>query len=120
DNVQRELSPEILVIADARGPIALAGVMGGAETEVSAATKNILLESANFDFVSIRRTARALTLPSEASLRFSRGLHPEIVKPAAERAAELMEQCASGTVAKGMVDRYPAPIPPRVIDLTTA
>jgi phenylalanyl-tRNA synthetase beta chain len=118
DNVQRELSPDNLVIADSRGPIALAGVMGGAETEVSATTKNVLLESANFDFVSIRRTARALNLPSEASLRFSRGIHPEVVKPAAERAAALMEQHAGATVCRGLVDCYPVPVPPRVVDLT--
>src|SRR5260370_420003 len=76
DNVERRLTPDMLVIADSAGPIALAGVMGGAETEVGAATTNVLLESANFDFVSIRRTMRALNLPSEASQRFSRGIHP--------------------------------------------
>src|SRR5207248_2146477 len=69
DNLDRKLTPEMLVIADTAGPIALAGVMGGAETEVSATTTNVLLESANFDFVSIRRTMRALNLPSEASQR---------------------------------------------------
>ena len=90
DNVERKLTPDMLVIADTVGPIALAGVMGGAETEVSPTTTNVLLESANFDFVSIRRTMRALNLPSEASQRFSRGIHPEMVKPALERAADLM------------------------------
>src|SRR5262245_19210340 len=84
DGVQRELTPDNLLIADDAGPIAIAGVMGGADTEVSARTTNILLESANFDFVSVRRTMRALDLPSEASARFSRGIHPELVKPAAE------------------------------------
>src|SRR4029077_3958824 len=72
DNVRRELTPDNLVIADTAVPIAIAGVMGGADTEVSAATRNILLESANFDFVSIRRTMKALNLPSEASMRFSK------------------------------------------------
>ena len=86
--MDRDLTPENLVIADMAGPIAIAGVMGGADTEVSAATTSILLESANFDFVSIRRTMKALNLPSEASVRFSRGIHPEMVRPAAERAAE--------------------------------
>src|SRR5205085_1298871 len=100
DNVERTLTPDMLVIADGGGAIALAGIMGGAETEVSENTKNILLESANFDFVSIRRTMRALNLPSEASARFSRGIHPEMVRPAAERAAELMRQYAGATICQ--------------------
>jgi phenylalanyl-tRNA synthetase beta chain len=117
DNVDRTLTPEMLVIADAAGPVALAGVMGGAETEVTAGTKNILLESANFDFLSIRRTMKALNLPSEASLRFSKGIHPETVRPAAERAAELMRQFAGATVCQGAVDCYPAPLPDQVVTL---
>jgi phenylalanyl-tRNA synthetase beta chain len=117
DNVRRELTTDNLVIADSAGPIALAGVMGGADTEVSPATTNVLLESANFDFLSIRRTMKAMNLPSEASARFSRGIHPETVKPAAERAAELMRQYAGDTVCAGFVDNYPAPVPPRIIDL---
>ena len=117
DGNERKLTPEMLVIADEAGPIALAGVMGGADTEVSATTTNILLESANFDFLNIRRTMKALNLPSEASVRFSKGIHPELVRPAAERAAELMRQHAGATVCKGIVDNYPAPLPPRVIEL---
>src|SRR5205807_5947383 len=117
DNVRRELTPDNLVIADTAGPVAIAGVMGGGDTEVSATTTNILLESANFDFVSIRRTMKALNLPSEASVRFSKGIHPETVQPAAERAAELMRQHAGATVCKGIVDNYPAPLAQQVIDL---
>jgi phenylalanyl-tRNA synthetase beta chain len=120
DGQKRELSADNLVIADTAGPIALAGVMGGAETEVTAQTKNILLESASFDFVSIRRTMNQFHLPSEASVRFSRGIHPETVKPAAERAADLMRQFANGTVAKGLVDCYPAPLPAQTIELKLA
>jgi phenylalanyl-tRNA synthetase beta chain len=120
DGVERKLTPDVLVIADEAGPVALAGVMGGAETEVSAKTTNILLESANFDFVSIRRTMRALDLPSEASLRFSRGIHPEMVPLALGRASDLMRQYAGGTVAKGVVDVYPNPAKPRVVDLKTS
>src|SRR5262249_6609011 len=70
DGQRRELTSDNLVIADTAGPVALAGVMGGADTEVSAATTNVLLESASFDFVSIRRTMKAFNLPSEASQRF--------------------------------------------------
>jgi phenylalanyl-tRNA synthetase beta chain len=117
DGQKRELSPENLVIADTQGAIALAGVMGGLETEVTAQTKNILLESANFDFVSIRRTFKQMNLPSEASQRFSRGIHPETVLPAARRAADLMANHAGGTVARGEVDCYPAPLPPQVVEL---
>lgn len=117
DGARRELTPENLVIADSAGPIALAGVMGGAETEVKPGTTKILLESANFDFRSVRRTMKAFNLPSEASMRFSRGIHPEIVRPAAERAAELMRLHAGGTVSAGIVDTYPAPVPPQVITL---
>ncbi len=120
DKQERKLAPEHLVIADTKGPIALAGVMGGMETEVTAATRNILLESANFDFVSIRRTFRHFDLPSEASARFSRGIHPETVKPAIERAADLMRQFAGGSVCAGLVDCYPAPRPAQVVLFSTA
>ena len=115
DGQERTLTPENLLIADTAGPIALAGVMGGAETEVSATTKNILLESASFDFVSIRRTSRQFNLFSEASTRFSKGIHTEVVKPAAQRAAQLMHLHASGAVLQGMVDNYPAPLAAQVI-----
>jgi phenylalanyl-tRNA synthetase beta chain len=120
DNVKRELTPDNLVIADTAGPVAIAGVMGGADTEVSKTTKNILLESANFDFVSIRRTMKALNLPSEASVRFSKGIHPEMVRPAAERAALLMHDEGIAIACKGLVDCYPAPLPPQTVTLTMA
>jgi phenylalanyl-tRNA synthetase beta chain len=119
DGQLRELTPENLVIADSAGPIAIAGVMGGAETEVSPSTTNILLESANFDFVSVRRTMKAFNLPSEASVRFSRGIHPETVRPAAERAAELMRQHGGGTVCRGLIDCYPKSALPQVVELDT-
>jgi phenylalanyl-tRNA synthetase beta chain len=120
DNVRRELTPDNLVIADTAGPVAIAGVMGGADTEVSKVTKNVLLESANFDFVSIRRTMKALNLPSEASVRFSKGIHPETVGSAAERAVLLVHDEGIGEVSKGLVDCYPAPLPPQTITLTMA
>jgi phenylalanyl-tRNA synthetase beta chain len=118
DGNKRELSSDNVVIADEAGAIALAGVIGGLETEVTDTTKNILLESANFDPVAIRLTARQFNLPSEASVRFSRGIHPDLVRPAAERAADLMRQYAGGTIAQGIVDSYPAPPPPQVVELT--
>jgi phenylalanyl-tRNA synthetase beta chain len=120
DNVERKLTPDMLLIADEAGPIALAGVMGGAETEVSDKTARVLLESANFDFLSIRRTMKTLNLPSEASLRFSKGIHPELVRPAAERAAELMRLYAGATVYRGLADAYPKPVEPQVIELKSS
>ncbi|HUR55659.1 MAG TPA: phenylalanine--tRNA ligase subunit beta, partial [Gemmataceae bacterium] len=117
DGQERELSPDNLVIADTAGVIALAGVMGGLETEVTATTMTILLESASFDFVSVRRTARQFNLFSEASTRFSKGVHPEVAKTAALRAAELFAKHAGGEVLAGMIDNYPAPVPPQVIEL---
>jgi phenylalanyl-tRNA synthetase beta chain len=117
DGVDRTLKPEHLIIADSAGPVAIAGVMGGAETEVTSSTSNILLESANFNFLSIRRTMKELNLPSEASVRFSKGIHPEIVRPAAARAQALMEQHAAGTTSPDLVDVYPAPLPAQQIEL---
>lgn len=120
DGQERVLTPETLVIADEAGAIALAGVMGGAETEVTAATTNVLLESASFDFVSVRRTAHRFALFSEASTRFSRGIHPELVLPAAEHAARLIAETGGGTVAAGVVDAYPSPSPTQVVTLKKA
>jgi len=111
DDVHRTLTADMLLITDTDGPIAVAGVMGGAETEVEAHTRNILLEAANFDFISIRRTTQALKLPSEASRRFGKGLHPSSTIPAARRATQLMSDLGGGTIAKGEVDNYPRPAP---------
>jgi len=117
DGIERQLTPETLIIADTAGPIALAGVMGGRDTEVTATTRTILLEAANFDFVSIRKTARQFHLFSEASTRFSRGIHPEVVRPAALRALHLLQHYAGGEVYSGLVDQYPEPLPERPIQL---
>lgn len=120
DGIDRTFSEDTLLICDTAGPIAVAGVMGGLETEIDDGTRNILLESANFDFISIRRTTQALKLPSEASLRFGKGIHPALAEPAARRASELMRVLAQGTLAQGMVDAYPRPAAPVVISLTAS
>jgi phenylalanyl-tRNA synthetase beta chain len=120
DTVERKLEPHHLVIADAAGPIALAGVMGGLETEVTEVTKNVLLESAHFNAASIRKTARELNLFSEASTRFSKGLHPELALITGERAAETLRQLAGGTVCQGAIDCYPAPLAATSIKLELA
>lgn len=120
DGVERALTEEMLVIADGVGPVAIAGVMGGLETEVTEATTDILLESANFDFINNRRTAQALRLPSEASYRFGRGVPASLTLPAARRAAEMMRHLAGGTIAQGVVDVYPVPQKQVTVDLTPA
>lgn len=107
DGIDRELSSDMLLITDDSGPIALAGVMGGAATEVSASTRHILLESANFDFLSIRRTSQHLRLYSEAGQRFGRGMDPELTPLGLLRAGRLMERLSSGTLHRDLADTYP-------------
>ncbi|WP_353829042.1 phenylalanine--tRNA ligase subunit beta [Agromyces sp. SYSU T0242] len=97
DGKVRTLDPEDLLITDDRGPIGLAGVMGGADTEIGDGTRNVLIEAANFDPVSIARTARRHKLPSEASKRFERGVDPAIAAAAAGRVAQLLVDLAGGT-----------------------
>ena len=120
DGVDRELRPDMLVIADQATTVAIAGVMGGADSEVIEVTTSILLESANFDQVSIRRTSSGLKLRSEASMRFERGISPELTVPALWRATGLMLQIAGGTAARGMADAYPGKKEAKVIRLRTA
>lgn len=107
DDVERALTPEMLVIADARVAVALAGVMGGADSEVTEGTTTVLLESANFNPLSIRRTAARLRARSEASARFEKGLSPELTVVAARRATKLMVELAGGRSARGIIDVYP-------------
>ncbi|MYH40748.1 MAG: phenylalanine--tRNA ligase subunit beta, partial [Chloroflexi bacterium] len=109
DGEERALSPEMLVIADGAGPVALAGVMGGAETEVTESTTRILLEAARFQPASIRRTSVGLGLRSESSIRFERGLSPELCGPGARRAARRLEQVAGGRPRPGALDATPRP-----------
>jgi len=110
DGFTRELAPEMLVIADADRPVAIAGVMGGADTEISGRTTNVLIESAYFNPSSIRHTAKALGMDTEASYRFARGVDFEAQVRAADRVAEMIAEIAGGQVLKGSIDVYPAPI----------
>jgi phenylalanyl-tRNA synthetase beta chain len=98
----------------------MAGVMGGAESEVADTTTNVLLEGAAWDFINVRRTVKAQNLPSEASYRFSRGVHPNLAEKGVVRALELMRQWTGGTVARGLVDSYPGRPEPVVVDITPA
>ncbi len=108
DGVERVLSGDMLVIADTAGSVAIAGVMGGANSEVTQETTSILLEAANFNPASIHYTGKRLQLPSEACMRFERGIRPELTLPALKRATQLIMQLAGGEAAnKGLADVYP-------------
>jgi phenylalanyl-tRNA synthetase beta chain len=120
DGKQRELSAEMLVIADAERAVAVAGVMGGGESEVTTETKTIVLESAHFDALSVRRTSKALGLKTEASMRFERGTDPRLPLTAMERACALLEMIGGGVPRGTVVDRYPVRIEPTVITLRRA
>ena len=111
DHVKRTLDDSILLITDSGGPIAIAGVMGGAETEVHDGTVNVLLESATFEGINNRRTSQKLKLHSEASHRFTRGVPAKLNDIAARRAADLMRAYAGGRIVPGIVDAYPIPQP---------
>ena len=120
DEVERELSPEMLAICDANGAVAVAGVMGGADTEVTAATANVLIESAYFAPQRVRRNAFLLGMATEASRRFERHIDPNGCKRAADRAAQLLAEIAGGTIAQGAIDRHPAPMLEPTVTMRTA
>jgi phenylalanyl-tRNA synthetase beta chain len=107
DATERELAREDLLICDGDVPVALAGIMGGSNSEVSPTTRSVLLESANFDALAIRRTAKRLGLHTEASHRFERGVDPEGTLAALDRAVFLLGEISNGQPVKGIVDRYP-------------
>ena len=115
DHVDRELDAETLLIADPNGPLGIAGVMGGASSEVSDTTRDVIVESAIFDPVSIRRTAFRYALRSEASLRFEKGQEFRLARLGADRATRLILDWAGGTVARGAVDTNPSEPKPRKV-----
>ncbi len=118
DGVERTLSAEMCVIADAARAVAIAGVMGGAESEIGEATRSVLLESAWFDPISIRRTSKALGLRSEASTRFERGADPEMAELASRRCAGLIREVAGGEILADVVDVYPGRREPLRLELS--
>ncbi|GMK41077.1 phenylalanine--tRNA ligase beta subunit [Paenibacillus sp. CCS19] len=118
DDQERKLEPQMLVIADSEKAIALAGVMGGANSEVTADTTDIILESARFDGSTVRRTSRQLGLRSESSARFEKEVDPGRVIPALDRAASLLEQISGGHVAEGFVEAVASTIEPAVVQVT--
>ncbi|MEA2532254.1 MAG: phenylalanyl-tRNA synthetase beta chain, partial [Actinomycetota bacterium] len=117
DGATRELAADDLVIADAEGPVALAGIMGGRDSEVSDTTTRILLESAYFDPASVLRSSKRHGLRSEASARFERGADPNNVPYAAELASALIQEWAGGESAPGAIDVYPEPVEPWTLTL---
>src|SRR2546422_673411 len=122
DGVERVFDSNICMISDGDGsrPIGIGGIMGGAETEISFSTKNVLIECAWFEPVAIRRAARFLKLHTEASTRFGRGADPEMAELASRRAAELILQLAGGELLSGVVDGYPGKRAPKKIRVTRA
>ena len=119
DGVERALAGDMLVIADGERAVAVAGVMGGANSEVTEGTTSILLEAASFNPASIHYTGRTLRLPSEACMRFERGIRAELTLPALKRATQLMAQLAGGEAARGLADAYPGKLEPEPILLST-
>jgi len=118
DGVERKLNSEMLVIADATRAVAVAGVMGGANSEVSPQTHNILLEAASFKATSIHSTGETLGLPSEARYRFERGLAPGLTLSALKRATQLLIELGGGQAAPGCIDVYPGRRPEQPVCLS--
>jgi phenylalanyl-tRNA synthetase beta chain len=120
DNTERTLDAEMLMICDGRKPVAVAGVMGGLNSEIENDTRNVLIESAYFSPPSIRKTSKKLGLSTDASFRFERGIDPEGVIRAADRAAQLMVELAGGRLVDGIIDEYPNRQPITTLELSTA
>lgn len=110
DGIQRHLESGMLLITDPVKPLALAGIMGGQESEISVGTGDVLVESAWFDPISVRKTAKVLGLHTEASHRFERGANVEAILPAIDRVAQLIQQLAGGKILGSMIDQYPQPL----------
>jgi phenylalanyl-tRNA synthetase beta chain len=120
DGVERVLDSQTELVCDTAGALSIAGVMGGAESEVSDLTRNVLLEGAAWNFINIRRTMSIQKLLSEASYRFSRGVHPAMAPRGVGRGLELMRQWSGGVVYKGLVDSYPLPPTDPTVEITAA
>jgi phenylalanyl-tRNA synthetase beta chain len=119
DGVERTLTSTNVLVCDEKGPLSIAGVMGGAESEVTEKTRNVLLEGAAWNFINIRKTAKQHNLPSEASFRFSRGVHPSLAETGVRRGLQLMAEWSGGAIAPGLVDAYPLPPKEPTVTVTT-
>ncbi len=120
DGVERTLDDFTVLVCDQSGPLALAGVMGGLESEVTEKTRTVLLEGAAWNMINTRRTVMAHNLPSEAAYRFSRGVHPALAPRGIARGLRFMHAWGGGTVAQGLVDVYPEPVRDPTLEITSA
>src|SRR5208282_5740253 len=120
DGIERAFDPNVCVVCDGDGSraVGIGGIMGGADTEISFSTKNVLIECAWFDPIAVRRAARALRLRTEASTRFGRGADTEMADAASRRSAELILQLVGGELQSGAVDAYPGRQPGKKIRVT--
>ncbi len=122
DDIERELDPQTILVADTAGALSLGGIMGGKESEINDSTTNVLLESANWNLINLRQTLtgqreRGNAIRSEAATRFSRGVHPEQALVGLMRGIEMMHELSGGEIAKGIIDNYPVPRPDVVVEL---
>ncbi|TET30786.1 MAG: phenylalanine--tRNA ligase subunit beta, partial [Anaerolineales bacterium] len=120
DGVERSLDDFTVLVADTTGALSIAGVMGGAESEVSEKTTRVLLEGAAWNYINIRRTAGSQNLQSEASYRFERGVPPAMAERGVKRGLSWIQQFAGGEIAKGLVDEYPLPPEPSIVEISPA
>jgi phenylalanyl-tRNA synthetase beta chain len=120
ENVERTLDSFSVLICDSVGSLSLAGVMGGLESEVTASTRNVLLEAASWNFINTRKTVQAQKLPSEAAYRFARGVHPELAPLGMRLGLDHIAQWSGGEIAADLVDEYPAPVVDPVVEVTPA
>jgi phenylalanyl-tRNA synthetase beta chain len=118
DNVEHELKPYTILVSDTAGPLALAGIMGGLESEVTPETKNVLLEGANWNFINTRKTMQADHMSSEAGYRFSRDLHPELSPSGVRLGLDRMMAWSGGEIAEGLIDEYPKVYVDPVVEIT--
>ncbi len=117
DGVTHKLPPTAILVTDPAGNLSLGGIMGGFDSEIKDETTSVLLEAAAWNFINIRRTASTMGIHTEAGFRFSRGVHPSQALLGAKRAAELLRRLAGGTVRQGIIDTYPLPPEPVVVEL---
>ncbi len=117
DEQKRNLDTHNVLVCDTQGALGIGGIIGGAETEISDSTTNVLLEAANWNFINVRRSMQSQKIFTDAGTRFSRGVHPSQAILGVQRGIELMRQTGGGQVAKGIIDEYPKPEPVVTVDL---
>ena len=117
DEVKRKIGANQIMVADSKGTLGFGGIMGGAETEISENTKNVLLEAAAWNFINVRKTQQAQKVFTEAGTRFSRNVHPSRAILGNKRGIEMMRQLGGGKIAEGIIDKYPNQPEPVTVEL---